>query len=189
MKLAVFLFCLFLASGCSPTEQTVSNAAPKKDARVEILNKQRTAVVRFFQPMNIQDGDWLKTQRENGETFEEYIASNPTLPTAERRTIYIQPIGKFTAEQKRVIALTADYMRAFYSLPVKLNREMPLGDVPKDKQRKIEYRNNLQIRTNYFTRGCAAENAPGRRGGDDRFYKLRSLSGRNLGVRLRPGIA
>ncbi len=150
MKLALFLLCVLLAAGCSETEQTASNIAPPKENRAEKLTKQKDAVVRFFEPMVIHDGDWLVSQKEPGETFEEYIASNPTLPIAERRTIYIQPIGTFSAEQKRVMQLAADYMKAFYNLPVKLNREMPLGNVPKDKSRKIEYRNNLQIRTNYF---------------------------------------
>jgi archaemetzincin len=150
MKFAAFLLCVMFAAGCSDTDQTASNVAPAKDNRAEKLAKQKDAVVRFFKPMVIRDGDWLVSQKEPGETFYEYIASDPTQPTAERRTIYIQPIGTFSAEQKRAMQLTADYMKAFYNLPIKLNREMLLGKVPKDKSRKIEYRNNLQIRTNYF---------------------------------------
>jgi archaemetzincin len=150
MKFAAFLLCVMFAAGCSDTDQTASNVAPTKDNRAEKLAKQKDAVVRFFKPMVIRDGDWLVSQKEPGETFDEYIASDPTQPTVERRTIYIQPIGTFSAEQKRAMQLTADYMKAFYNLPVKLNREMSLGKVPKDKSRKIEYRNNLQIRTNYF---------------------------------------
>ena len=150
MKIAVVFLLFVIVAGCSGVEQTASNAAPKRDDRAEKLAKQKEAVVRFFEPMVIHDGDWLVSQKEPGETFEEYIASNPTLPTAERRTIYIQPIGTFSTEQKRAIQLTADYMKAFYNLPVKLSHEMPLGFVPKDKSRKIEYRNNLQIRPSYF---------------------------------------
>jgi archaemetzincin len=150
MKFAAFLLCVLLASCCSDNDQTASNVAPTKDNRAEKLAKQKDAIVRFFKPMVIRDGDWLVNQKEPGETFEEYIASNPTLPTAERKTICIQPIGTFSAEQRRAMQLTADYMKAFYNLPVKLSREMPLGKVPKDKTRKIEYRNNLQIQTKYF---------------------------------------
>lgn len=151
VRLAILFFALLLA-GCPASEPAASNAvAPaREDKRAEKLSKQKEAVVRFFEPMVIHDGDWLVSQKEAGETFEEYIAANPTLPTPERRTIYIQPIGKFTADQKRAVALSAEYMKAFYSLPVKLNPEIPLGTVPKDKQRRIEYRNNLQIRTGYF---------------------------------------
>ena len=77
--------------------------------------------------MVIHDGDWLASQKESGETFEEYLASKPTLPTPERRTIYIQPIGKFTAAQKRAVELSAEYMTAFYNLPVKLKRGNTAG--------------------------------------------------------------
>jgi archaemetzincin len=153
MKTALLLIAAIVTAACSSLESPVSNVATvpaKEDKRVERLSKQRESVVRFFKPMVIQDGDWLVSQKESGETFDEYLASNPTLPTPERRTIYIQPIGKFTAEQKRAMALTAEYMRAFYNLPVKLSPGMPLGNVPKEKQRKIDYRNNLQIRTAYF---------------------------------------
>ncbi|MGD9561650.1 MAG: archaemetzincin [Pyrinomonadaceae bacterium] len=149
---AAALFLVLLAAGCS-TEQpsaSASNVSAKRDSRAEQLLREKDAVAGFFKPMTVRDGDWLDTQKEAGETFEEYLASGPTLPTAERRTIYIQPIGKFTAEQKRAVKLSAEYMKAFYSLPVKLNREIPLGTVPADKRRKIEYKNNLQIRTAYF---------------------------------------
>lgn len=150
MKFAAFFLCVMFSASCSDTDQAASNVALTKDNRAEKLAKQKNSVVRFFEPMIIHDGDWLVSQKEPGETFEEYLASNPTLPTIERRTIYIQPIGTFSAEQKRAMQLTADYMKAFYNLPVKLNREMPLGNVPKDKSRKIEYRNNVQIQTKYF---------------------------------------
>jgi archaemetzincin len=100
--------------------------------------------------MTVREGDWLDSQQDSGETFEQYIASCRTLPTPERNTIYIQPIGTFNDQQRQAIRLTADYMRAFYNLPVKLNADRALGKVPAEKQRRIEYRNNLQIRTSYF---------------------------------------
>lgn len=152
MKAATLLLAV-IATACSSPELFVKNTAEngvKEDKRAEQLSRQKEAVVRFFNPMVIHDGDWLVSQKESGETFEEYLLSKPTLPTDERRTIYIQPIGKFNQEQERAISLTADYMRAFYNLPVKLNSDKPLGSVPKDKRRKIEYRDNLQIRTSYF---------------------------------------
>jgi len=148
--ISTVLLLACISCGDSGKNSLASNAVPAKDPRVELLNKQKDAVVRFYKPMQIEDGDWLASQQESGETFEEYIASNPTLPTDERKTIYIQPIGTFTGDQKRVIKLTADYMKAFYNLPVKLLKEQPLGNVPNDMQRLIEYKNNLQIRTSYF---------------------------------------
>lgn len=147
--LLALLFTLF-AVACSGSGTASNTAAPAKEARVEKLERVRAAVRPFFEPMKVQDGDWLKSQPEPGETFEEYISSKPTVPTEKRRTIYIQPIGRFTAEQRRVIGLAADYMKAYYNLPVKLQKEKSLGSVPADKKRKLEYQNNLQIRTSYF---------------------------------------
>jgi archaemetzincin len=71
------------------------------------------------------------------------------LPTAERKTIYIQPIGAFTAEQKKILRSTADYMDAFYGLPVRLEVERKLPNVPASMTR-TQYPNNRQIRTAYF---------------------------------------
>ncbi len=141
----------FIAFGCSSIERPASNvAADKPDQRVEQLKLQREAVVRFFEPMQIREMDWLQTQQEAGETFEQYIASNPTLPTEKRRTIYIQPIGKFTTEQRNAIRVTAEYMREFYNLPVRLNADRQLAKVPADMRRMSGYPQRQQIRTQYF---------------------------------------
>ncbi len=149
MKFALLILAALML-GCVPAETPVANSAEAKDHCAVTLDKQKDAIVRFFKPMKVLEGDWLDTQKEAGETFEQYLASKPTLPTDERRTIYIQPVGTFNPDQRRAIRLTADYMKAFYDLPVKLNADRALGNVPKDKQRKIEYRNNLQIKTSYF---------------------------------------
>lgn len=140
-----------IITGCTAVETPKNTASEMgQEEKLESLRRQRDAVVKFFEPMKVRPGDWLDTQRELGETFEEYISANPTLPTDVRRTIYIQPIGRFTSEQLLAIDRAAEYMRAFYSLPVRLNSAKPLGEVPFDKKRLIKYRNNLQIKTSYF---------------------------------------
>ncbi len=143
---------LIVLSACGGGSERPMNRASDSEAKsVAELKRQRDATVRFFEPMKINEGDWLDVQKEPGETFEEYIVSSPTLPTDARRTIYIQPIGTFTRLQSETIMKAAEYMRAFYSLPVKLNATITLGNVPTDKKRLIKYRNNLQIRTSHFT--------------------------------------
>ncbi len=138
-------------AGCgSSGEESAYRASNSEAKSVAKLKTQRDAIVRFFEPMKINEGDWLYTRKEPGETFEEYVSSSPTRPTKERNTIYIQPIGTFTREQAAAIEKTANYMRAYYSLPVTLNKTRPIGDVPFEKKRLVKYRNNLQIRTGYF---------------------------------------
>src|SRR5687768_14234 len=151
MKSAVILLLFLLLTACGPPEKKVANtsAAPALDTRSAKLVKTKESLARFFEPMTVREGDWLDSHPEDGETFEEYVRSKPTLPTAQRKTVYIQPIGKFTAMQRQAIKRTAEYMEAFFNLPVVLRAEQPLGNVPRDMTR-TQYPNNLQIRTSYF---------------------------------------
>jgi archaemetzincin len=74
----------------------------------------------FFKTMgNPQPADWLVGHNEPGETFDEYLASEPTVPTAERQTIYVLPLGKFSAAQSKVIDVAAGYLEIFFDLPIK----------------------------------------------------------------------
>ncbi|MEP6704611.1 MAG: archaemetzincin, partial [Acidobacteriota bacterium] len=149
-QLGIMLLCI-ACMACTEPDRTASNVAtsPSRDKRVAQLSRTKNALVKFYQPMREQDGDWLQSHPENGETFEEYVDSGPTLPTPERKIIYIQPVGAFSAEELRVIRLTADYMRAFYNLPVVLKVARPITKVPQDMER-LQYPKNRQIRTSYF---------------------------------------
>ena len=149
-QFGILLLCLACIT-CTQTERPAANAATSRarDNRVSQLSKTKNALVKFYQPMKELDGDWLQSHPENGETFEEYVDSGPTLPTGERKIIYIQPVGAFSAQQLRVIRLAADYMKAFYNLPVVLRAAQPVTKVPKDMER-VQYPKNRQIRTSYF---------------------------------------
>jgi archaemetzincin len=146
----LLLVCLFLPS-CGERQTPVSNrvARAKLDQSAADLNKKKEFLTRFFKPMQTRPGDWLESHPEDGETFEDYIGSDPTLPTGKRKTIYIQPVGSFTKKQLKVISLTADYMKAFFNLPVVMQDAKPLGIVSDDLVR-VQYPNNKQIRTSYF---------------------------------------
>lgn len=151
MKITFLLLLCLLFAGCGGSAKPVANstAATVLDDRAADLVRKKESLVRFFRPMHVREGDWLESNPEDGETFEQYLQSRPTLPTAERKTIYIQPVGTFTAAQLKVIRQTADYMHAFYGLSVKLRDALPLNRVPADKER-MRYGNNRQIRTSYF---------------------------------------
>ncbi len=155
---AVILITAALAAVSCGKPETAANVsrtpavnAKKDDAeRIERLKKQRASVTSFFQPMKVRPGDWLQHHKEKGQTFEEYLASDPAVPTPKRKTIYILPIGDLSAEQLKILETTAEYMRVFYSLPVKFEKVRPLGDVPADKKRKAFFTEHLQVKTSYF---------------------------------------
>ena len=150
--ISFFLLIALLAVGCSTAADPVTNSAAAAEDRHPDLRAAMRAVEPFFQPMGKPGRyDWLATFKEPGQTFDEYISSNPTLPTGERSVIYVQPLGKFSRERSRVIDVAAQYLGAFYGLPVKSLpiRSLPVS-LPEPDQRMIDYPAHRQLRTGWI---------------------------------------
>jgi archaemetzincin len=119
----VFVFVLFVYFvGCTPAhERPASNMAAVREAKREI-NDLRDAIKKvepFFSPMKEPEpDDWLASHNEPGQTFEEYLESEPIRPKQERQKLYVLPLGKFTPQQQKVIDATAGYLEVFYDLPM-----------------------------------------------------------------------
>src|SRR5262249_42077160 len=75
-------------------------------------------------------GDWLSEQDELGQLFEDYLESKPIRPAVERHIIYIQPLGPFDAQQQRIVEQTAEFVRRYFNLPVRVRQGLPLSVVP-----------------------------------------------------------
>lgn len=142
------------------SQTTVESPTPVKT--FENLIKAMKAVEPFFEPMNEPSAsEWLATFKEGGQTFEQYTDSNPTLPTAERRTLYIQPIGEFDAKQLKVIQLTGEYMEKFFDLPVKLLPQKKFEEPLSLRNYKINLlTKNKQIRTGFILEEILQPNLP-----------------------------
>ena len=80
-------------------------------------------------------GDWLAEHPEDGQTFDQYLASRPNRPTAERTTLYIQPIGDFTKAQEPLVKDTAEILRIHFGVPVKVLDALPDAAIP-DRARR-----------------------------------------------------
>jgi len=93
--------------------------------------------------------DWLAQHHEPGQTFNEYLVSAPITPTDKRKVIYIQPLGDFTENQRKVLELTADYMGRFFNLAVKTKGDMALSTVPAQAKRKHPQWGMNQILTSH----------------------------------------
>lgn len=132
------------------SKQTVEFQPPVKTS--ENLTKAMKAVEPFFELMGEPSADeWLATVKENGQTFEQYVNGNPTLPSAERKTLYVQPIGEFNNKQLKIIRLTAEYMERFFDLPVKLLPRRKFEEPLSLKNYRInKFTKNRQIYTDYI---------------------------------------
>src|SRR5690348_1715870 len=96
--LAFLCVCLAFTSSCNDASKSSNIVAPTPGpvAPPPELEKAKLLVEPFFQHMAPPaPTDWLASHKEPGQTFEEYLNENPTLPTSQRQIIYILPLGKF----------------------------------------------------------------------------------------------
>jgi archaemetzincin len=128
------------------TGESVRASAPSSPERLSAAVEK---VRRLHAPMGpTQPGDWLESFPEPGQTFEEYLKSDPTRPVGERRVLYVQPLGSFTPAQTRVVGLAAEYMSRFFSLPVRVLAPARLDKVPRAARRRSAW-GDEQIQAGY----------------------------------------
>jgi archaemetzincin len=72
--------------------------------------------------------DWLAQHTEAGQTFDQFVRAKFERPDDERRTIYMIAIGAFPEDAPRMRVL-ADYVAAYYQLPVRQLPPLELADV------------------------------------------------------------
>jgi archaemetzincin len=97
-----------------------------------------------------EKGDWLAQHHEDGQTYQQYLASHPIRVQEKRRTIYIQPLGELTKTQKKIVDLTAEFMGDYFMLPVKIREPLPLSEIPQNARRIRVESNEEQINSTYI---------------------------------------
>ena len=75
-------------------------------------------------------GDWLAQHKEAGQLFRQYLRERPVTPTGKRSTIYVQPLGEFTAAERRIVELSAEYLSIYFTRQVKILKDLPPDVVP-----------------------------------------------------------
>ncbi len=94
-------------------------------------------------------GDWLDRHAEPGQTYREYVKSDPVRPDAKRRALYIQPLGEFKGTQRKIVSLTAQFMEIYFEVPVKVQKDLPLSIIPAEAQRVHSTWGDKQVLTGY----------------------------------------
>lgn len=79
--------------------------------------------------------DWLANHKEAGQSFAQYVRSDPVTAKGERNVLYIQPIGTFSPTQRSIVTLTAEYMGHFFGVKVKTNKTISGTAIPATARR------------------------------------------------------
>lgn len=93
--------------------------------------------------------DWLAQHTEAGQSFDQYLKSNPNRPTATRTKLYVQPLGEFSERQQRLVEETAELMSRFYNLPVETLEPLGLELIPPVARRTHAEWGDKQILTTF----------------------------------------
>ncbi|PYY02214.1 MAG: hypothetical protein DMG64_12310 [Acidobacteria bacterium] len=77
-----------------------------------------------FDPINVPGPqDWLANHPEPGQTFQQFLDSHPNRPEQIRRTIYLQPLERFSAPGPSLRDLKK-WTEAFFAMPVHVREEI-----------------------------------------------------------------
>ena len=95
-----------------------------------------------FEPIAVpRSGDWLATHKEPGQTYAQYLKSNPNRPDRRRNIIYLLPLDEFESPALKDLAAC---MEAFYGLRTEVLRLMPIQGLgiktrihPQTQQRQV----------------------------------------------------
>jgi len=86
-----------------------------------------------------QENEWLAMRLEMGQTFDQYVSGRPILPTDERNKMFILPLGGFTEEQRRIVALSTEFLGLYYGLPCEALESVEDSVVPDFARREWGY--------------------------------------------------
>ena len=155
MRRFLLVTALAICAACSQAKQVEDDSgngyASQSVLRPAPLVKASEAVKPFFNSLpRPGPNDWLASFKEPGQTFDEYINSNPTIPTDDRKTIYVLPLGTFTNWQQDIIHITSAYLEAFFGIIVKILPEQSIKRPLRVNDSRINaISKKEQIRTGY----------------------------------------
>ena len=112
--------------------------------------------------------------------------AQPVRKSDTLKTIYICQIGDFTAEQKKIIDCTREYLEIYFATPVKIRKTLALADIPEGETHAPEVGRQADSE-HVRPRRSASARSPRRCARLSRVHSQRSLARRGVELRLWPG--
>ncbi|MBN2714071.1 MAG: hypothetical protein JXR97_16755, partial [Planctomycetes bacterium] len=138
------------------------DALELRRGRIAFLNRAKWLVAPLHEKKGEpREGEWLYEFREKGQTFSQYcLDASHEQRTATRKYIYIQPLGGFDSNHKKILRTTAEFIALFYGMPVKLCKEASIEKFPSDAFRYGDRSGSMQLSTDYLLEDVLKPNLP-----------------------------
>ncbi len=106
------------------------------DERSDALGKLIPKLKPLHKPLpKPSPNDWLARHDEPGQTLHQYLRADPVTLTKDRNTIYVQPLGPLTKQEREIVELSAEYLGLYFNCAVKIRDELSLDLIPQGKRR------------------------------------------------------
>jgi len=145
-----FLRLGLLCGGCSLAGIGISNGA---DAAGDVAAYQKAAEkIRPLFSKKKPPGpfDWLASQSEAGQTFAQYLKTNPNRRTTERTKLYLQQIGNFTEEENSAVKTLSEFMGLYFGLEIEMPEKITMAKIPASAQRVFHGTKEKQFLTSHI---------------------------------------
>ena len=116
-------------------QQPSATSADRQQMQLQKLSRQLRPLHQKMQPS--QPGDWLESHPEPGQSFQQYLRSNPVKLTPERKTLYVLPMGEFDAQQRKIVDLSAEFLGLYFNCEVRTLDQVSLDDVIPPTARRV----------------------------------------------------
>ena len=142
------LFFLLLLFSCNGENRSTSQKKDKTNI-LDHCDSVKIALAGLYDTLGEpENGEWRYKFKESHESYHDYIACKPIRASVKRNIIYIQPIGNFDSLRFGIIKTTAEYLKAFYGLEVKIKNRILLNNIPSSAKRKQD--DQVQVLTQYI---------------------------------------
>lgn len=97
-------------------------------------------------------GDWLFHFHEPGQSFEQYVRSNPVRASARQQVLVFQPVGPFSHVEQGIISKAALLAGIWFDLPTRIEQAAALPEKGWHRLRRFPWqdRPTRQYQTGYF---------------------------------------
>ena len=140
---------------------TASSTSDLAEARIDALKALREKLRPLHQRLGPpKPGEWRAEHHEAGQTFEQYLGSNPITPDGVRKILAIQPLGELTSAQRKIVNLAADYMSRYFTLETRILADVSSAAIPKAARRTHPTWGDKQVLTTYVLEKLLRPNLP-----------------------------